>query len=498
MERRYLIGVDVGTQGTKASLYTRQGETVCQTFRETALHYGPAGEITQDPEELFGSVLATVRELTECSGVEKGRVEAMGLDAQMAGILGVDETYRAVTPYDSWLDTRCEPYIAKMKELAGDEIVRKTGGQVTYAHGPKILWWKGEHPGLYQKIRKFVTLQSYLCARLCGLKGEEAYVDYTHLHFTGFADSAERRWDPGLMSCFGVDEDKLPRIAAPWERVGTLSRETAGRLGLAEGMPVAAGCGDSAASSLGAGILEKGMVYDVAGTASIFSLSTDRFVPDIPHRTILTARSAVDGLFIPLAYLGGGGLCIRWFKQLVGKSYEELEHMASGVAEEINDLYFIPHFAGRTCPNEPGIRGGFHGLSWNHEAGHLYRSILESIVLEYNLFFKILQELDPGIRPTGIYGVGGGTRCRLFNQLKADVLGLAYHRIQVEEAATWGSAVLAGRAVGMFDSLEAAGGSRKIVETYLPCEERHAAYTAKTKRYGELLRSLGGEGRQRA
>ena len=108
----------------------------------------------------------------------------MGIDAQMAGIMAVDADFEAVGPYDSWLDTRCEPYIHTMINRAGDEVIRRTGGPVTYTHGPKILWRKAERPAEYEKAAKFVLPGVFVAGKLCGLKAEQAWIDYTHLHFS--------------------------------------------------------------------------------------------------------------------------------------------------------------------------------------------------------------------------------------------------------------------------------------------------------------------------
>lgn len=486
-EHDYLIGVDIGTQGTKASLYGTDGSAVCHAFEESRLLYGPAGEITQDPEEIYGSVLRTIKRILTVSGVPGGKIAGIGLDAQMAGIMGIDEEWNAVTPYDSWLDTRCGPYIGRMKDGAEEEIIKKTGGQVTYAHGPKLLWWKYERPEVYRQCARFVTPGAYAAGRLAGLKASDAYIDFTHLHFTGFADSEKQGWDGGLLAEFGVDGDKLPTIVDPSCIIGGVGEDAAGRTGLCAGTPVIAGCGDSAASSLGAGIVREQMIYDVAGTASIFSASMKQFRPDVRHKTILAARSAVPGLFIPLAYLSGGGLCIRWFSKMTGKSYEELEQDAQKAEGEIGDLYFIPHFAGRTCPNAPEVKGGFTGLQWNHTAGHLYRSILESVALEYNEYFMILKEMNRDLKPDGIYGVGGGTKSALFNRLKADVLGVPYYTLKTEEAATRGCALLAGHAAGIFPDLIKAAGELAISDHFMPDGAAYEGYQAKTKAYSALL-----------
>ena len=109
----------------------------------------------------------------------------------MAGILGVGPDGRHVTPYDSWLDTRCAPYIAMMRDRAGAEVIRKTGGPPSFNHGPKILWWKHERPEVFAEIAAFVQPGSYAVMRLCGLDASRAFVDKSYLHFSGFADNRQ-------------------------------------------------------------------------------------------------------------------------------------------------------------------------------------------------------------------------------------------------------------------------------------------------------------------
>ena len=136
---------------------------------------------------------------------------------------------------------------------------------------------------------------------------------------------------------------------------------------LPAGIPVAAGCGDSAASALGAGVLRPGEVYDVAGTASIFSCVTDRYAPDLRHKTLLFTRSAADGLWNALAYISGGGMCLHWYRKLSALTYKELDEAAAGAAPGCGGLLFLPHFAGRTCPSVPEVRGTWLGLGWRSE-----------------------------------------------------------------------------------------------------------------------------------
>ena len=444
----YLIGVDAGTQGTKAGLYTQEGVLVAACLSETRLIYRGSA-VEQDPDELYLSVLKAIRGVMEQSGVKPSDVAAISIDGQMAGVMGVDSKGEATTPYDSWLDNRCQDWMKRMQQQEA-AIIRLSGGCVTNHHGPKMLWWMNEQPEAWRKTHAFVTLSAYLSMRLCG--STQAYTDDTHLHFTGFADNANRRWDDGLTHAFGNVSPKLPPIIRCTQKIGTLARQAAERCGLQEGILVAAGCGDTAASALGAGVNRPGMALDVAGTASVLAISSHRFVPDVRHRTLLYMRSVLDGLYTPLAYIGGGGLCIRWASRLLGKTYAELEALAQDAAPGSSGLRFVPHFAGRVCPASPQMPGVWHGLKWNHGPGELYRSILESIAAEYRHYHQILLQAQAIEEGGVVLGTGGGAQSPLFCQLKADALQMEYRPLALADTALWGSAVVAGMAAGMYNN----------------------------------------------
>lgn len=440
---------------------------VAESFEPSRLIKPAPGIVEQEPDEIYSSVLNTIKDVMTKSGVSGSHVAAIGLDGQMAGILGIDRDWNAVTYYDSWLDTRCGKYIEIIKREAEDAVIRTTGCPVTYAHGPKILWWKNERTDIYEKIEKFVMPTTYVAGRLSGLKAYEAYIDYTQLHFSGFGDVYNKKWSNELLDYFGVNLGKMPQIVEPWKIIGHLAVEAAERCALPHGIPIVAGCGDQAATSLGAGFVHKGIIFDVAGTASVFSCCVDSFKPDVQNKTLIYARSVIRDLWVPLAYINGGGLCLRWFRdQLTGRGetaeYAELDKEAACITPGSEGLLFVPHFGGRVCPNNPYVRGSWIGLNWAHNRGHMYRAIMEGIAYEYSCYLKALRELIGDTSFSSVYAIGGGAKSYLFNSIKADVLGIPYTILNRSDTATLGSAVVAGYGAGIFDSIEST--IEKIIE----------------------------------
>lgn len=451
---KYLIGIDIGTQGTKGKLFDENLNMVSEAFETSRLISYTPGTTWQEPEDFLKSVLHVIRTLTQTQGIDPGNIIAVGIDAQMAGIMGIDENANAVTVYDSWLDTRCEKYVDQMRTTAGTRITEITGGPVTYTHGPKILWWKHERPEVYQKIAKFVLPHTYVVGKMTGGKADDAYLDYTCIQYSGFGDNKNKTWSEELLDMFGVDKRKMPRIVSPFEIAGKITKEYAGLCGLKEGTPLVTGAGDTAASIFGAGMFGKEKVLDCAGTASALCCVVDQYVPDTQNQTLTMMRSPVDGYWFPLSYINGGGMCIRWFRdKLTGKpmsTYAELEKEAYKIKPGSDGVFFVPHFAGRVLPHNPDLRGSFIGLNWNHGRGQLYRSIMEGIAYEYDFYMKIIRNLYPEQNFQAAYAIGGGAKSELFLKIKADVLGIDMIPLIAGDTALTGSAVIAGVGCGLF------------------------------------------------
>ncbi len=430
MSEPLFIGIDIGTQGTKTVLCDVNGKIFAESFYPSVLEHPERGAICEDAGRIFDSVISTIKEVMEKSDVDKNTVKAIGIDAQMAGIMGVDKDFNPVTPLDSWLDTRCGKYTDLIEEVSGEECIRSSGGQIINSHASKILWWKNEQPSIYEKIAKFVMPNGFVAGKMCGLKAEDAFMDYTFLHFNCFSDNLNLCFNKSLLNLYGVDEKKLPKICNPTEIVGKLTSEYAELCGLNPDTVIIAGCGDTAASSLGAGITKKGLAYDVAGTASVFACCTDSFAPDTENKTLMFSRSVVKGLFLPLAYITGGGMRLKWFSELVGKDLKTLDKMAEEAEEGSSGVRFNPHFSGCACPFDNSVTGSFTGLVEGIGGAEMYRAILESIAFEYKMYLDIMKESGCIDKISVVRGVGGGAKSPVFARIKADVLALDYASLE--------------------------------------------------------------------
>lgn len=487
MIKDLLVGVDLGTTATKAALYRLDGTLLSEARVEVPLTCSAPGHVEQDTEDFYRSAAVAVRRCLAACNFDPQRIAGIAFDSQMAGVGAVDERFLPVMPFDSWLDMRCKPYIDHLQREAGARVTELTGCAPTCDHGPKIMWWNHERPDVAHRLAKWIVPSAYVAARIAELPAENAFIDYTFLHFTTLADARSGTWSDELCGLLGVQKDQLPMIVEPWRQVGEVRDQSAADFGLPAGLPVAAGAGDTAAGALGAGAVRPGMLLDTAGTAAVLAACTDRFCADVRHRALIVMRSVVDGVWNPLAYVAGSGLLISWFREKFSTGdgsepeaifFDRMLEEALSAPAGCEGLVFCPHLGGRICPAGPGMRGAWSGFSWSHQRPHFLRAIVESIGYEYARYLMILRELLPEADFTEARVIGGGAKSEAWNRIKAGILGVPYRRMRMPESATWGCALIAAKATGLMHDLAAAATERAPVcaEVINPDRGDRAAY----------------------
>ena len=497
----YLVGVDLGTTLAKAAVYDTTGQLLGEAFRETQVRYPRPGIAEQDPAEFYQSAVSTIRAAIEQARISPHRVAALSIDSQAGGILGIDADWKPVMHFDSPLDTRSTPLKQRMMATAGERIFQLSGASPTY--GQKLLWCKEENPQAWKRVYKFIQPAAYVAGLLAGLSGEQAYMETTFICWSGLSDTARMAWSEELCQIFDVPLRVLPRIVSAYEIIGTLQPAAARDCGLPSGVPIAAGCADAAATLLGAGVIEPGLLFDISGTACIFGACINRYQTDVATRTLSCMNGILPGQFYQLGIVLGGRTH-DWFvhefcsaetndSTADAKSvYAGMDARAASLPPGSDGVLCVPHLGGRWNPPEPNVRGLWMGFGWGHRKEHLYRSILEAVAYEYAFFLDRLRTTIPGIQFEEVRVMGSGAKSRLWNEIKSNVLGLPYRKLARNDLATWGSALLAGHAVGIFTDLAAAArASAKVTEDILPDKSTQQLYCQYRLLYHEVLKRNG-------
>ena len=505
MAAEHLIGVDLGTSVVKATLFDLAGHALADATRDTVLHQPGPGLAEQNADDFHQAALDTIREVVEKSHVRPGSVAAIAFDGQMAGAMGIDRGWNALTPwYPSSLDTRYQPYLARMQARAGARLMELNGALPFMA--PRMLWWQAEYSALFQRIHKVVTLANFVAGRLAGITGDDAFVDPSYLGWIGLSDTANHAWSSELADMFGLPLSKLPHIVSPSTIIGHLTQQAAIHCGLTGGVPLVAGTGDQVSSCLGAGLVRPGQLIDVAGTFSALATCVDCYIADTRFGMLQTLAGPLpDAPWYPMNYIGGGGLTHRWFRDQFGaeekvqaqtqgiSAYQLLDAEAAELPPGSEGLLFIPHLAGRACPSDPAVRGSWVGFTWTHKKAHFYRALLEAMAYDYAEALAAVRSYCPEVTLSEVRVIGGGASCSLWNQIKADVLGLPYVRLQRADVATLGCAIIGGHAVGIYsDMAEAAAAFAQTAGCCGPRTAYHQHYQDYIAAYHQAFEQFRG------
>lgn len=348
-----------------------------------------------------------------------------------------------------------------------------------------------------------MMVTQYVQGRLAGIGIQEAFWENTSTALSGLTDTAKYCWSEEICRALEIDTDKLPQVVDTTKVIGTLTKEAAKDCGLVEGIPIVAGAYDKPCDQLGSASNEVGSIVDNVATYPAITACVDRFTPDMQHRTLECTPSAIRGFWIVMTYIIGGGLTHRWFRDMFCEmekgsaeesgqnAYLILDEKASEVSPGSDALFFVPHLSGRATPSDPEVRGLWVGFTWTHSKEHFYRSILEAIAYDHACSLNTVKDNYPHITFSQVRVLGGGSVSSLWNQIKADVLGLPYNQLTREDFTILGAAIIGGKAVGLFDDMQSTARQFLQVQGSIqPQHKLHTHYKKYVQAYNQLYKDL--------
>ena len=459
------IGVDVGTQGSKAGVYLDDGTCVGTGYAEHVFAYPAAGHVEMDPGQIEDAVLealAAAVAQAAAAGVAPARVGAVAFSGILCGPVLVDESWTPVRPLIPFLDVRAQDEVAVLRRDVEPLWVGESGNATldTYIPAVTLHWVRNHEPDVWARVAKVLSLAPYVAGRLAGLRADAAYTDPTHLSgwIIGW-DAATATFSEAQLDALGLDPAITPTVVPSTHVVGGLTQEAAARTGLPAGTPLVAGAGDVPQSNLSAGLLRAGQAVDVAGTASILTVGVEKIVPALTQVPgMLYSLGTLPGQSFYWGYVKAGGLSLRWFRdQVLGRAadddaYRQHDELAAAGAPGAGGVLFLPYLSGGG-PDSPLASGTWLGMTAATGAAELWRSMLEAIAFEYAEF---LRAFDAAGVPVGeVLAVGGGARSPLWNGIKADVVGVPWRTPSRQDGAVLADAALARAALGLGPGLAA-------------------------------------------
>jgi xylulokinase len=482
----YFLGLDIGTGGTRALLVDEQGR-VDQAF--TAPHEEMRMErplwAEQRPENWWDAAQAAIQGVLRESGLSGVDVRAVGLSGQMHGLTLLDASDRVIRPALIWCDQRSQAQVDWINQHAGVSFVVKSTANpmLTGFTLPKLLWVRDHEPENFARVRKVLLPKDYIRFELTG----ESASDVSDASGTGLFDVVNRRWAFELVDRVDVVRDWLPPVFESSAITGRIHKRAAAATGLMEGTPVAAGGGDQAASAVGNGIVEPGIVSCTIGTSGVVFGHLKEPAYD-PAGRVHTFCHAVTGAWHTMGVTQGAGLSLQWFRNQFapGASYDQLTAEAAGADAE--GLYWLPYLMGERTPHLDALaRGGWNGVTAKHTRADLLRALIEGISFSLKECLDLVAGL--GVEIESVRVSGGGAKSAFWRQMLADIFDKRVVSLGTQEGSAYGAALLAMAGTGVYGSVpEACKAVIREVESAEPRDARR--YARKYEVYKSLYPAL--------
>ncbi|MCJ7829820.1 MAG: FGGY family carbohydrate kinase [Desulfobacterales bacterium] len=488
----YLLGIDIGGTGSKAGVFTLDGEQVGVGYGEYRMISDLPGQAEHDAEAWWQATIQAVR--AAIATVAPEEILAVGVGCTN-GLIAVDAEGRPLRAAIMLWDQRALPQVERIRQaLDGDTVFEIAGNPV--APGayslPTILYLQSEEPEIFKAAHKLMVPGGYLVARLTG----EFTMDYSRASTTLLFDIRRRQWHKPFLDTLGIPESKLPKPLPSNAVAGEVTPRAAELTGLRAGTPVMAGCMDTIGASIGSGVMEPGECFIIMGTAARVAspLGEAKF-----DRRFMNCTHVLPDRWLSIGAINGVGSSLRWVRDTFGQMesavaeltgqdvYDLITAQAAKAPPGSKGLVFLPYISGERTPIwNPYARGVFFGATLGHNRNDFLRSVLEGASFAIRHVIEIL-EVDGGLNIQQLRIGGAAASSRVWNQIIADILGKTVVSLTRSHTEVLGAAVLAGVSVGAYtDYPQALERIVAVAEEFPPDLEAHAAYERLFPIYKEL------------
>ena len=489
-----LLGIDAGTSSIKAVLLDLRGNLCASSSAEYPTHHLRTGWVEQNPEDWWQATCKAIREAL--AKVENGPERILGLAAssQAPTLLPLDSSGQPLRPAIIWMDRRAEAEAASLADVLGaEEIHRITGNRLdAFYVAARLLWLHNHEPDVMKRTWKFAQVNGYLNYRLTG----KLTVDPAHAVLMQMRNYATGEWSQALCSACGVDPAQFPDVMESHHIQGEVTVAAAEATGLKAGTPVMAGTVDSPAAALEAGVAEPGIAVEMTGTSTVVIIPNDR---GLTEPALIAMPHALPGIHLLLGAMVSSGGSLRWFQdqfeQLAESdsrtaSFDQLSRQAAEIKPGSDGVIFLPYMMGERSPIwHANARGVFFGLSLATPKAALVRAIMEGAAFALRHNVETAQRAGAEVRE--MRSAGGCSRSDLWNQIKADVLGMPLLLPRAAVGSPFGGAVLAGMGAGAFpDIRKSLAEMVHLGKRFEPNMANHERYTQTYRVYRDIYEHL--------
>jgi gluconokinase len=483
MKQQAIIGADIGTTGCRAVIYCPDGTALANQSAEYPLYTPLADWAEQDPEEIYQAFVRVVRQAVEQAGLAPSAIAGICFSTVFHSLIPVDAQCVALYRMLTWADSRSQAYTEQIKAQQDTQAIYAKTGCTIHPMYPlsKIMWFREQHPAIFARTAKFISIKEYILYRLLG----KFVVDRSIASGSGIYNIQTLDWDGQLLDMLGISADQLSPVVSTTHIEGPLLPQIAAVLGLSPHTAVILGAGDGIMSNIGAGAVNPGQVTAMIGTSGAIRAVTDK--PRVDKKSRTWCYNLNDDYWVIGGAISNGGIAFRWVKEKFASTeqrvaenlgldtYELLSRYAEQMPAGSDGLLMLPFLAGERAPYwNANARGVLFGLNLNHDKRHLIRATLEGIVYRMFSVFKSLEEVAGNANEIRVSG--SFTRSPLWVQIMADVFDRVITVPGEPEGAAFGAAVLGMNALGLIKDIKEVTNLINIKQRYYPIEANHQRY----------------------
>ena len=495
----YILGVDIGTSGTKTVLFTEDGTPVSSATYEYPLYTPRNGYAEQDPLDWWNAVVNGIKQVISESGIVASEIKGVGLSGQMHGLVMLDGDNKVIRRSIIWCDQRTAREVIEITEKVGHErLIEITANPaITGFTAAKIMWVKNNEPENYERCRHILLPKDYIRFMLTG----EYATEVSDASGMQLLDIPGRCWSDEVLGKLGIDKSLLAKVYESPEITGKITKKAAELTGLCEGTIVVGGAGDNAAAAVGTGVVEDGKAFTTIGSSGVVFAHTSNISIDKRGR-VHTFCCAVPDCWHVMGVTQSAGLSLKWFRDNL--CWSEMEtalnmgvdpyYLTDKAAMEVpigaNRLIYLPYLNGERTPHlDPNCRGAFIGLSTMHKKRDMIRAVMEGVSYSLRDCIEVMREME--INVTDMMACGGGGSSPLWRQMLADLYACPVKTTQNKEGPALGVALLAAVGAGIYSSVPEACKAVIIPDKVQnPIEDNSAQYEKVYKIYKNLYSSL--------
>lgn len=497
MSQRIVLVMDCGATNVRTIAVNEKGELLAMHSVPNNTQPDPhaPGCLIWDVEEIWRKLVTCTKKVL--LSVQKKNI--VGVTVTTFGVDGapVKADGTLLYPVISWACGRTQPVMNNIgKYMPLSELYRTNGLQPMHFNTiNKLIWFRENKPEILEKMDHYVLIPSIFLHKLCG-----QYVTDTSMAGTSMlTDINTRGFSDRILKAVGVSKDKFPHMVEPGRQVGTVTKDAEKMTGIPEGVTVVAAGHDTQFAIFGSGAMENEPVLS-SGTWEILMARTRTYRADDETlaRGMTTEYDALPGMYnMGVQWVASGAL--EWLKKMFyaqdaankkNNIYDTMIGEARTAGIGANGVYMHPCFVPKVGPSAIyNTHGTILGLTINSTRGDVYRAMLESLVFQTKEALAILEEAGK-FKASSVICVGGGSKNALWNQMRADVLGIPVKLIEQKETTVLGAALFALVGAGVYkDAMEARNVIAYKGETFEPSKDG-AKYQKNYERFISLAKNL--------